>query len=57
MTKSKRFCGRISQEESLELQKPLEALILKYGEKEVRHEIEYIINWCIGEESKIKHEF
>ena len=46
----KRFAGKISQEESIELQNTLEPLVLKYGKTEVRHEIEYVINWCIGED-------
>ena len=43
----KRFCGKITQEESIELQKVLEALTIKYGEEEVKHEVNYILNWCI----------
>ena len=41
---------KITGEESLELQQAIEPLILKYGETEVKNEIEYIINWCIGNE-------
>ena len=37
---------KITQEESIELQKALIPLVMKYGETEVRYEVEYIINWC-----------